>query len=686
MKNDAKMKSKVLTFLKNIQQYLLIKSSGLFDVPYYQKSYQASNTRWFHPVWHYVKVGWMEGKNPSPDFDTVYYIRENKDIRKAKLNPLVHFIQYGQTEGRPPNPSSSNNPNSYHSWIDQYDTLSQSDHSLIEKHIDKFINQPLISILMAVDHPNKQFIMETLDSLYAQIYENWECCLVYDASNPSISVSIEEYALADPRIKVTHCEPDGHISTSLNAALSKAEGSYIGLLGQDDILREHALYSVVNEINTYPQAEIIYSDEDLIDEFSVRYDPYFKPDWNPDLFCGHNYLAHFFVIRTDSVRHSGGFRAEYEGAQDWDLGLRITEIIPSKNIRHIPFILYHWRAIIGSSTPDHDHDNYTKIAQLRALFSHFSRIERPVRVSMHDDEFWKIDHIIGEPKPLASIIIPTKNQGKHLKGCLNSINNLTQYSNYEIVIINNQSDDEKTLDFLEEMSIKGEISLLEYDRPFNYSAINNFAVQHVQGDVLVFLNNDTEVISPRWLEELIGLAIRPETGAVGAMLYYPNNKIQHAGIVLGLRGVAGHIHHGSPLGTVGQRGRVCLAQNLTAVTGACMAITREKFISIGGFNETQLGIAYNDIDLCIRLLKAGYRNVWTPHAELFHYESLSREYENTPEKLSRFTSEAEYLKNQYREILTNDPAYNLNLTLSSPDFSLSFPPRTRKPWLQDEFQ
>ena len=678
------MKSHFPIYLKRLQEYFLIKKSGLFDVKYYFQTYTEIEKLKINPILHYIKNGWHEGKNPSPNFDTVYYLRENKDIRKARINPLVHFIQFGQAEGRAPNPTLSTDPYNYKAWIDQYDTLTLSDRILIESHIETFSHKPLISILLPVYNTHEQFLQETLDSLLAQYYPNWECCIVDDASSKTnIRTILEVYAKKDPRFKVVYRETNGHISAASNTALSTASGEYIGLLDHDDVLREHALYMVVNEINNFPDAEIIYSDEDLIDEFSVRYDPYFKPDWNPELFCGHNLISHFGVYKADRTRQIGGFREGYEGAQDWDLAMRISEILPASSIRHVPFILYHCRAVIGSSTPPSSYNTYAKEAQLRTVVSHFDRINRPVEIIFVEDEFWRVKHCVEDPKPLVSIIIPTRNQVGHLRKCLDSIRNHTQYSNYELIIINNQSDDDETLEYLNEIQKENLITLLEYNHPFNYSAINNFAAQQAKGEVLVFLNNDIEVISPDWLDEMIGLAIKPEIGAVGAMLYYPNDTIQHAGIILGMKGIAGHSYYGSPRGTIGQRGRVRLTQNLSAVTGACMAVSKEKFLSIDGFNETQLGIAYNDIDLCIRLMKAGYRNVWTPHAELYHYESLTREYENTPKKLARFKSEADYLINQWAGIIANDPAYNPNLSISSPDFSLAFPPRVIKPWIHE---
>ncbi|MHA1279822.1 MAG: glycosyltransferase family 2 protein, partial [Candidatus Helarchaeota archaeon] len=280
----------------------------MFDESYYKQTYSEIQSVRINPIMHYIKTGWSEGKNPSPDFDTVYYLRENKDIRKAQINPLVHFIQYGQGEGRPPNRSLSKDPYTYYAWIDQFDTLTSNDKELIETQIEAFKCKPLISILMPVYNTPEQFLREALDSLLVQYYTNWECCIADDASsNPNINKILDSYTKKDSRFRVVYRET------------SMASGEYIGLLDHDDVLRAHALYLVVNEINKFPDSQIIYSDEDLIDEFSVRYDPYFKPDWNPDLFYGHNLITHFGVYKADRIRQVNGFREGYEGAQDWDL-------------------------------------------------------------------------------------------------------------------------------------------------------------------------------------------------------------------------------------------------------------------------------------------------------------------------------------------------------------------------------
>jgi O-antigen biosynthesis protein len=671
---------KILNDLKNILEFFTIRKSGLFDRDYYLRTYSDVQGFKQDPIRHYIRTGWREGKNPSEVFDTLFYLRENKDVRHARMNPLVHYIKYGQAENRPPNSSRSKGSQTYTAWIDQYDTLTPTILSQIKAHIETFTHRPLISILMPVFNPDEKFLCGALDSVISQCYPHWECCVADDAStNPKIREILQFYANKDSRIKLILRETNGHISAASNSALSLATGEYIGLLDHDDVLREHALYMIAIQIIRHPKSEIIYSDEDLIDEFSVRYDPYFKPDWNPDLFCGHNLVSHFVVFRTDSVKRAGGFREGLEGAQDWDLAMRISEKVKPEQIQHIPYILYHWRAAIGSTALSSEYKVYAKEAQLASLRSHFERINQQSEISCSDDGFWKVKYLIGEPKPLVSIIIPTRNQLRLLHKCLTSIHKKSKYLNFEILIVDNQSDDPEILSYFDEIQDE-KTRLLKYPDAFNYSAINNHAVKYAKGEVLLFLNNDIEVISPDWLGEMVGHAIRPNIGAVGAMLYYPNNTIQHAGVVLGMKGVAGHIYYGNPRGTIGQRGRARLTQNFSAVTAACMAVEKSKFIEVNGFNERSLPIAYNDIDLCLRLIKAGYRNLWTPHAELYHHESASRDYEDTPEKIARVKSEAAYLVNQWAEMIANDPAYNPNLSLTLPDFSLAFPPRAEPPW------
>jgi len=571
--------------------------------------------------------------------------------------------------------------NHYKYWVKSYDTLSNQDKKKIRIHLQQLKYQPTISIIMPVYNTPEKWLREAIESVINQIYTNWELCIADDASTQShIKLVLDQYKQQDMRIKVVFRNENGHISNASNSALEICSGEFVGLMDHDDKLPENALYMMVNELNNHPDSDLIYSDEDKIYENNERFDPYFKPDWNPELLSVQNYISHFCLLRTNIIKKVNGFRVGFEGAQDWDLTMRISEMVPADHIRHIPYILYHWRAIQGSTARSHDEKGYIDSAQKITLESHFERTEKNVEISQTTQGYWRIKYKIPDPMPLVSIIIPTKNQLKLLYQCINSIQDKTKYSNYEIIVINNQSDDPKVLDFYNELNKKEKIRVVEYNHPFNFSAINNFGVKHANGEIIVFLNDDIEIISPEWLDELVSHSVRPEIGAVGAKLYYPNNQIQHAGVVLGLGGVAGHAYLNMPRTYPGQMSRALLTQNYSAVTAACMAIRKEIFIKVGGFNEVNLRIAFNDVDFCIRVLQAGYRNIWTPYAELYHHESASRGYEDTPEKQMRFKSEIDYMKDKWDLILENDPTYNLNLSLEQESYSISFPPRIIRPW------
>ncbi|HYD82931.1 MAG TPA: glycosyltransferase family 2 protein, partial [Opitutus sp.] len=380
----------------------------------------------------------------------------------------------------------------------------------------------------------------------------------------------------------------------------------------------------------------------------------------------------------------GGFRAGYEGSQDWDITLRFVEHLDPTRIHHIPRVLYHWRAIAGSTALVVDQkSNYPFIAAKKALADHLTRAGVTAELVAVAGFHWRIKRALPATAPKVSIIIPTKNGENLLRLAIGSILAKTTYPKFEVIVVDNRSDDAGALAYFDELRRTG-VRVLRYDEPFNFSAINNFAVRAAEGSILAFLNNDLEVLTPDWLDEMVSHAIRPEIGCVGAMLYYPNDTIQHAGAVLGLTGpagkdgVAGHAFKCFPRGAEGQRNRLRLVQNYSAVTAACLVIRREIFDTVGGYNERDLAVAFNDIDFCLRVLKAGYRNLWTPFAEFYHHESASRGLEDTPEKIARFQRETAYMRRMWAPLLDNDPAYNPNLSLQHEDFSLSFPPRTAR--------
>jgi GT2 family glycosyltransferase len=463
--------------------------------------------------------------------------------------------------------------------------------------------------------------------------------------------------------------------------LEIATGDFCGLLDHDDELAPHALAEVIFALEANSDLAFIYSDEDKIDEAGYRSDPYFKPDWNPDLLLGQNYTCHFSVFRTSLLNEIKGFRLGLEGSQDWDLTLRATARIDDRQIHHIAKVLYHWRAIPGSTALVIDQkEDYPFIAAKKALADHLAEQNIEGKLLPIEGRHWRIQYPLPGNAPTVSMIIPTHNGYELLKTCLDSVRSLTEYPNYEIIVVDHQSDDPTCLKYFTELETEG-VKVIPFQGEFNFSAINNYAARHAAGSILAFLNNDLEAIQPDWLTEMVSQATRPQIGAVGALLHFPDDTVQHAGVILGIGGlngspsVAGHAFKDAPRGSEGQRNRLRLVQNFSAVTAACLVIRREIFEEVGGFDETKLAVAFNDIDFCLRVLKAGYRNLWTPFAELYHHESASRGIEDSPDKLERFAAEIATMRGRWAAILDRDPAYNPNLTAEFEDFSLAVPPR-----------
>ena len=572
----------------------------------------------------------------------------------------------------------------YAAWIEQFDTPTLEEQVGLRAELEDLspAQRPLISVLLPVYNTPEIWLVKAIESVRAQFYPHWELCIADDASRePQVQQVLADYARRDARIKVMRREENGHISAASNSALALATGEFVALLDHDDELAPRALADVVLALVRQPELEFIYSDEDKIDEQGRRYDPYFKPDWNPDLLLGQNYTCHLSVFRTARVRAAGGFRIGLEGSQDWDLTLRVVTGLDASRIHHLPRVLYHWRAIPGSTALVIDQkSDYPFIAAKQALTDHLARTQVAAELVPVAGHHWRIRRALPAPAPKVSVIIPTKNAAGLLRRCVGSVLAQTTYPDFEILVVNNRSDDPATLAYFEELRALG-VRVLDYDAPFNFSALNNFAAGAAHGSLLAFLNNDLEVLSGDWLDEMAAQALRPEIGAVGALLYYPNDTVQHAGVVLGLTGpagrdgVAGHAFKGAARGAEGQRNRLRLAQNYSAVTAACLVIRRATFEAVGGFNAADLSVAFNDIDFCLRVQQAGHRNLWTPFAEFYHHESASRGAEDTPEKVERFNREAAYMRRVWGRRLDRDPAYNPNLTLTQEDFSLAFPPR-----------
>lgn len=612
-------------------------------------------------------------------FDPDAYLQANPDVRLTGINAYEHYVRFGWLENRQIKPGAMKPQirtisQDYQEWIRRYDTLDDVCRSALRAKSKHFRVRPLISVVMPTYNSRIEWLREAIESVRDQLYENWELCVADDCStNPAVHALLEEYSQADERIKVVYRAQNGHISAASNSGLQVAAGEWIALLDHDDRLAEYALYFVVEAINRRPNVSLLYSDEDKLDAHGVRYDPYFKCDWNEDLFYSHNLISHLGVYRKAIVDAIGGFRQGYEGSQDHDLALRFIERIAASQIHHIPRVLYHWRTHSESTSLAASAKPYAAVAGVKALNGHFERVG--VAATVEDYGYgYRVKYALPAQLPLVSLIIPTRNAHHLVRQCIESIRSKTLYPCYEILLIDNGSDEPESLRYFDELKTQ-EVRVLRDDRPFNFSALNNRAVDVMQGSIVCLLNNDVRVIEPAWLGEMVSHALRPEIGAVGAKLLYPDDTVQHAGVVVGVRGVASHSHKLFDGHSHGYFCRLSLISCYSAVTAACLAIRKNVFREVGGLDEENLAIAFNDIDFCLRVREAGYRNLFTPYALLYHHESLSRGAEDTPEKIQRFAREVRYMKKRWGNVLLTDPAYSPNLTLDRDDFSLAMPPR-----------
>ena len=536
-----------------------------------------------------------------------------------------------------------------------------------EKH--KFKYAPKISILVPVYNTPETFLRQMIESVQKQTYGNWELCIANaNPANEQVKVILKEYTANDARVKVTDVPENEGIAQNTNKALEIADGTFIGLLDHDDVLAENALYEVVKELNKAVDTDVIYTDEDKVSTAMDEYfSPNFKPDFNLDMLRSNNYFCHFFVAKKELIETVGGFRGEYNGAQDYDLFLRCIE--KAERIAHIPKILYHWRVHQESTADNPLSKMYAYDAGQKAIEQHLKRCGVTAEVSKTENlGFYRVKYQ-QEGSPLVSILIPNKDQKDTLDQCLKSIEARTDYENYEIIIIENNSTEQETFEYYKQIK-NPKIRVIEWKDEFNYSAINNFGVRHAKGEYLLFLNNDIEVINSDWLGEMLSNCQREEVGAVGAKLYYPDNTVQHAGVIVGIGGVAGSVFVGLKRGYTGYMHRASIQQNLSAVTAACMMVKKSVFEEVGGFEE-ELKVAFNDIDFCLKIREKGHLIVYDPYVELYHYESKTRGAEDTTEKIRRFQSEIEYKRSHWSSILKNgDPAYNPNLSLKKWDYSL----------------
>lgn len=536
---------------------------------------------------------------------------------------------------------------------------------------EKFTKQINFSIVVPLFNTPEKFLREMIQSVLDQTYADWELCMAdgSDSAHRDVERICQQYAKRDHRIKYRKLEKNLGISGNTNACLDMAQGDYIALFDHDDLLHPAALYEVMRAI-CEQNADFIYTDENTFHEKPAdAFCPNFKPDYAPDTLRSYNYICHFTVFSKKLLDTVGEFRQEFDGSQDYDMILRLTE--KALKIVHIPEILYFWRAHKNSVADDISAKPYTLDAARRALSEHLDRIGLVGEVEDSSiPSTYRIKYAItGSPK--VSIVIPNMDYVDTLRACISSILEKTTYKNFEIVIVENNSKEAETFLYYDELRNDPHIRIVTWNGKFNYSAINNFGIKEAAtGEYILLLNNDIEVITPDWIQEMLMFAQRSDVGAVGAMLYYPDDTIQHAGVILGIGGVAGHAHKNLLRGDYGYMSRATIAQNLSAVTAACMMVSRDVWNQVHGLDETY-EVAFNDVDLCMRIREAGYLIVWTPYAELYHYESKSRGYEDTPEKKRRFEGEVRHFQERWKkELAAGDPYYNPNLTLNREDFSV----------------
>lgn len=569
----------------------------------------------------------------------------------------------------------------YQRWVREYDTIDDRDRTAIRTEIVTLPSHPLISVVIPAFDTDEAFLRAAIDSVRAQLYENWELCIADDASpSPHVWKLLQDVAVEDSRIKIVRREENGHIAAATNSALALATGDYVALMDHDDLLPEHALYEVAREVAEHPDVDVIYSDEDGIDADGQRFEPYFKTDWNLDLLHGHNMVSHLGVYRRRLLNEIGGMRVGYEGSQDYDLVLRAFEHCGAARIRHIPTILYHWRKGQGSFSQSWM-DRCVANAK-RAVAEHLERTGSGARVTGSPSvaQWLRVVHPLPQTPPLVSVIIPTKDRAALLGRCIDGVLNRTDYADIELLIVDNGSTEPAAAALLDKLATDDRVRVLHKPGVFNYPALNNEAVRHASGEILLLLNNDVDVIDGEWLVEMVSHARRPEIGAVGAKLLYPDGRVQHAGVVVGMGGVAGHQYVGSRGEDPGYFGHLCLVRDVWAVTAACLAIRRETYLAVGGLDEQNLAVAFNDVDFCLRVAERGLRNLWTPYATLYHLESVSRGVDTDPVRHARFAREVAYMHQRWGHLLQRDPFFSPNFTLNSGQNELAFPPRRPRSW------
>ncbi len=668
-------------YFRYLKWYDIIKKSNLFDCQYYLFTYEDVRLQDVDPIKHYITFGVHEGRNPCQNFDTEYYLQTYDDVNRSGINPLVHYILYGEQEGRRQHAEKilsqlpqhhQNIPkekikfvkrDAYEAW-QCVNRISKNRKKLLISLLEEISYRPKISIIVPVYNPLLQYLEQAILSVDAQIYDNWELCIVDDgSSNSYVQTYLQNLQQEYQQITCIYNPVNVHISEATNRAVSISTGDYLVFLDQDDLLTEDALAEIVLHVNKDPNTELLYSDDDKIDSDNHLFAPQFKPDWSPEYLLSFMYCGHIKCVKKTLYTDVGGFRKGFEGSQDYDFFLRASE--KAKKIIHIPRILYHWRVVPGSTAAGGDNKEYSFQAGINAVQEALQRrdvtgvVYQPEWALKNGNGIYAID--FPDEGESVGIIIPTKNGYDLLKQCIESLKKTT-YKNYRVYIIDNESDDPKTLKYLESLKHCKVLKIPNPNGEFSFSYINNRAVELVGERLVLFLNNDIEVINAKWLSQMVGYLQFKGVGSVGARLIFPDNRIQHAGILHGMT-------HGFPITSGrllpswqwGYLASTVTSKNFTAVTAACMLTPKKLFQQMGGFDEENFSIAFNDCDYGYKLYFAGYRNVLAPEAELYHHEGASRGHGDKP------LEESAYIRKygQWR-----DPYHNSNLAMNCSDYQI----------------
>ncbi len=572
----------------------------------------------------------------------------------------------------------------YEKWVEQFDRTDAVQLGIIKAEIMTMTKPPLISVLMPVYNPHSDFLNEAISSVCNQIYPHWELCIADDCStDPKVREVINEWSRQDTRIRSVFREKNGHISAASNSALAIATGAYIALLDHDDLFHPLALYWNAKEIISHPDAGMIYSDEDKIDDSGVRNGPYFKSDFNYDLLLCHNMISHLGLYKSALIRRIGGFREGLEGSQDYDLALRVCEQIRPDQIRHIPRVLYHWRIHEKSTAMTIDAKPYALVAAVNAVKAHLERQRVKAIVTEAPDAqvFNRVIYTVPDPPPSVDILVHHRGDLVNTERCIQAILQKTTYSNYSITIIDHASIDDETISFYDGLKGRGRITIIRHKAPGNFSKFNNRAAAASSADYLCLLDNNLEVLTPEWLTEMVGHAIQRGIGAVGAKLLCSENTLLHGGVIMGIGNVAGYAHKNLTNGHPGYIGRGCLQQSFSALAGGCLVVNRKTYLKVGGLNRKELEREFMQVDFCLKLTARGLRNVWTPYAALRFHPSLAQHDEACAPDQAKKRREISYMQRTWKNFIEHDPAYSPNLSIMSEDFSFACPPRiSQKPF------